>query len=71
MVPLYYTVCYTHMNLFIFPTHGIHIPRARHLGGSIYTFSNFHLLGVPEQVLGGISLGFGVVVEYEHFHVHV
>ena len=26
MVPLYYTVYYTPMNLFIFPTHGRHIP---------------------------------------------
>ena len=30
---------------------------ARHLGGSTYR------LGVPEQALGGIPLGFGIIVE--------
>ena len=32
--------------------------KARHLGGSI-----FYRLGVPEQALGGIPLGFGIVAE--------
>ena len=35
--------------------------KARHLGGS--AFCNFHRLGVPEQALGEIPLGFGIVVE--------
>ena len=32
------------------------------LGGSAFC-SNFYRLGVPEQALGGIPLGFGIVVE--------
>ena len=32
-----------------------------HLGGS--AFCNFYRLGVPEQALGGIPLGFGIVIE--------
>ena len=35
--------------------------KARHLGGS--AFCNFYRLEVSEQALGGISLGFGIVVE--------
>ena len=35
--------------------------KARHLGGS--TFCNFCGLKVSEQALGGIPLGFGIVVE--------
>ena len=35
--------------------------KARHLGGS--AFCIFYKLGVPEQALGGIPLGFGNVVE--------
>ena len=34
---------------------------ARHLGGS--AFCNLHWLGVLEQALGEIPLGFGIVVE--------
>ena len=37
------------------------VPKARHLGGS--AFCNFYRLGVSEQALGGIPLGFGIVVE--------
>ena len=39
--------------------------KARHLGGS--AFCNFYRLGVPEQALGGIPLGFGIVVEDKPF----
>ena len=35
--------------------------KARHLGGS--AFCNFYGLGVPEQALCGIPLGFGIIVE--------
>ena len=35
--------------------------KARHLGGS--AFCNFYRLEVSEQALGGIPLGFGIVVE--------
>ena len=35
--------------------------KARNLSGS--AFCNFHRLGVPEQALGGIPLGFGIVVK--------
>ena len=35
--------------------------KAKHLGGS--AFCNFYRLGVTEQALGGIPLGFGIVVE--------
>ena len=35
--------------------------KARHLGG--FAFCNFYRLGVPEQALGGIPLGFGIIVE--------
>ena len=35
--------------------------KARHLGGS--AFCNFYSLEVPEQALGGIPLGFRIVVE--------
>ena len=35
--------------------------KARHLGGS--AFCSFHRLGEPEQALGRIPLGFGIVVE--------
>ena len=37
------------------------LPKARHLGDS--AFCNFYRLGGPEQALGGIPLGFGIVVE--------
>ena len=37
--------------------------KARHLDGS--AFCNFYSLEVSEQALGGISLGFGIVVEDE------
>ena len=34
------------------------------LGTSVaLPFCNFHRLGVPEQALGGIPLGFGIVME--------
>ena len=36
---------------------------ARHLSGSAFCNSFFYRLGVPEQALGGIHLGFGIVVE--------
>ena len=35
--------------------------KARHLSGS--AFCNFYRLRVPEQALGGIPLGFGIVIE--------
>ena len=35
--------------------------KARHLSGS--AFRNFYRLKVSEQALGGIPLGFGIVVE--------
>ena len=35
--------------------------KAKHLGGSY--FCNFYRLGVPEQALGRIPLGFGIVIE--------
>ena len=35
--------------------------KARYVGGS--AFCNFYRLGVPQQELGGIRLGFGIVVE--------
>ena len=35
--------------------------KARHLGG--FAFCNFHRLEVPEQALGGIPPGFGVVMK--------
>ena len=35
--------------------------KARHFSGS--AFCNSYKLGVPEQALGGIPLGFGTVVE--------
>ena len=35
--------------------------KARHLGGS--AFCNFYSLGVPEQALCGILLGFRIIVE--------
>ena len=38
--------------------------KAGHLGGS--AFCNFYRLGVPEQALGRIPLGFGIVVEDNH-----
>ena len=45
----------------------VHVPslvlKARHLSGS--TFCSFHRLEVSEQALGGIPLGFGIVVEYK------
>ena len=41
--------------------------KARHFGGS--AFCNFYRLGVPEQALGGISLGFGIVVEDKLFEL--
>ena len=34
---------------------------ARHLGGSALCY--VYRLGVPEQALGGIPLGFGIIVE--------
>ena len=41
--------------------HGMHSSKARHLGGSAYC--NFQRLEVPEQTLGGIPLGFRIVVD--------
>ena len=41
--------------LFILPSV---VLKARHLGGS--AFCNFYRLGVAEQALGGIPLGFGI-----------
>ena len=35
--------------------------KARHLSG--FAFCNFYRLEVSEQALGGIPLGFGIVVE--------
>ena len=39
----------------------IPIFKVRHLGGS--ALCNFHRLGVPEKALGGIPLGFEIIVE--------
>ena len=46
------------------------VVKARHLGGS--AFCNFYGLRVPKQALGGIPLGFGIVVwkiNLLNFHV--
>ena len=40
--------------------------KARHLGGSV-----FCRLGMPEQALGGIPLGFGIAVEDKLSELHV
>ena len=39
------------------------------LGGS--AFCNFHRLGVSEQAMGGIPLGFGIVVEDKPFMYYI
>lgn len=55
----------------------MHMAKARHLSG--FTFCNFYRLGIPEQELNGISLGFGIVVEdkifwtitYVYIHIQI
>ena len=42
--------------------------KARHLGGS--AFCDFYRLEVPERVLGGIPLGFGIVVKINLLNLH-
>ena len=70
---MYYVGLLPHTCSYVYPN--LHVPylvlKARNLGGS--TFYNFHWLGVPEQALGGITLGFGVVVKdkpFMHTHTH-